>query len=435
MTSTKKPIRIAASALVAGTLVFALAGCSGLGTTASASDSSSTTSQAAYSASSGSASAIDTSNLFSDRDMEQVADTSSATTINVSDGQDVTIDTEGVYVLTGTASNVTVTVEADDNAKVQLVLDGVSITNDDAPAIYVKSADKVFVTTVKGTTNTLKVTGTFVADGDTNLDAAIFAKDDLTLNGEGTLVIESSDNGIAAKDDLTITGGTYEVTAASDAFEANDSIAIANGNFTVTSGKDAFQCKYDEDDTVGFIYVADGTFNINAGDDGMQATTVLQIDGGTFNISAVEGLEGTYVLINDGEITISASDDGINAAEKTTAFSPSIEVNGGTINVTMGSGDTDGFDANGSITINGGTINVTGQSAFDFDTTGTINGGTVTVNGEQVTELTNQMMGGPGGGMQGGAAPSGDMQGGTAPDGAAPGGAMQGGPGQGGMRQ
>jgi len=355
--------------------------------------------------------AIDTSSLFTDRDMAQTADTGNATNITVTDGQDVTITEAGVYVLSGSASDVTVTVEAADDAKVQIVLDGVSITNIDSPAIYVKSADKVFVTTASGSTNTLKVTGSFTADGDINTDAVIFSKSDLTLNGEGTLTISSTDNGISCKDDLVITGGTYDVTAKADAFEANDSISIANGDFTVKTDKDAFHSEYDEDDTVGYVYVGGGTFDIDAGDDGIQGTTIVQIDGGTFDITSAEGIEGTYVQINDGTISISASDDGINAAAKSTAQSVTIEINGGNIDVVMGSGDTDALDANGNLYINGGTIDITANSPFDWDATGELNGGTVTVNGSQVTELTNQMMGGGMGGQMGGA-PNGGPAGG-----------------------
>ena len=121
---------------------------------------------------------LDTSDLFSDRDLAQTADTSSAVQIALTDGQDVTISEEGVYLVTGNASDATIIVEAADSAKVQLVLDNVTITNKNAPAIYVKSADKVFVTSTGD--NALSTTGAFNADGTTNLDAVIFSKSDLT---------------------------------------------------------------------------------------------------------------------------------------------------------------------------------------------------------------------------------------------------------------
>jgi hypothetical protein len=341
--------------------------------------------------------------MFTDRDLTQTVDTSSATTYTVSDGQNITITEEGTYVITGSASNVTITVEADDTAKVQIVLQDCSVTNDSSPVIYVKSADKVFVT-LSGSSS-LAVTGTFTTDGETNTDAVIYSKSDLTLNGTGSLTISSTANGISSNDDLKITGGTYDITATEDAVEAHNSIRIAGGTFTITSGKDAFHSEDSDDDTVGYVYIYDGTFNISASDDGIQATTVLQIDGGTFNIDAVEGLEGTYVQINDGDITISASDDGINATAKSTAYDVILEINGGNISITMGSGDTDALDSNGSLIINGGTVDITAQYAFDYDTTAELNGGTVTVNGSQVTEITESMMGGggmSGGGMQGG---------------------------------
>ena len=370
---------------------------------AASTDSTSETSTAAsFTATSG---AIDASDMFSDRDLEQSADTSDALQYTVSDGQNISITEEGVYVITGTASNVTITVEADDSAKVQIVLDNTSIINDSAPVIYVKSADKVFVTLLND--NSLSVTGTFTADGDTNTDAVIFSKQDLTLNGTGTLTINSTDNGISSHDDLKITGGTYNVTASHNAFEAHDSIAIAAGTFNINAGNNGFRSKDKDDDTVGYVYIYDGTFNINASSDGIHATTILEIDGGTFNITAAEALEATYVQINDGNITISASDDGINAAAKSTACDVKIEINGGTLSITMGDGDTDALDANGSLIINGGTIEITAQFAFDYDTSAELNGGTVTVNGEQVTAITESMQMG-GGGPMGGSAPSGN---------------------------
>ena len=352
---------------------------------------------------------IDTDGLFSDRDLQQEADLSGTVHYTVEDGTDIHITEEGVYVLTGSAEEVTVYIEAADEAKVQLVLDGLSITNKDFPCIYVVNADKVFVTTTDSE-NHLTVTDDFAADGDTNTDAVIFSKDDLVLNGTGTLTIESSDNGITSKDDLKVTGGTYEVTAASKAFEANDSIVIADGTFDITAGKDAFHAENDDDDSFGYMWIGGGTFVIEADDDGIQANAFLQIDGGTFDITAVEGIESTNIQINDGSFTISASDDGINAAAKSTAYSVNIEINGGEIEITMGQGDTDGFDSNGNLTINGGTIRVSGNSAFDYDGKASLNGGTVYVNGTQVTALSNQMMGGLGG-MRGMGSRPGMMQG------------------------
>lgn len=358
-----------------------------------------TTAQSAGTASSGTsgASALDTAEMFSDRDLEQSADLSSATQIELVSGKDVTLSAEGVYVLSGEADNVTVTVEAPEDAKVQIVLDGASITNEDAPAIDVKSADKVFVTSTDSQ-NHLEVTGSYVADGETNLDAVIFSKADLTLNGTGTLdIVSAQGNGISSKDDLKVTGGTYTIQSSADAMEANDSIRVYDGTITIDTGKDGLHSENEDDASLGYIYIQNGTLNITAADDAIRGNSIVQIDGGTIDIKdSEEGIEATTIQINDGQITLYAKNDGINASPKIDS-TPVIEVNGGTISVSMGSGDTDAFDANGNITINGGTINVEATSAFDADGTAQLNGGTVTVNGEQITEITVSRGGGGGG--------------------------------------
>lgn len=340
--------------------------------------------------------ALDTESLFTDRDLTQTADLSGAEYITVKDGENITITSAGTYVFTGTASGVTIIVEAGDEDKVQLVLDGVSISNKDFPCIYVKNADKVFVTSTE-TENSLFVTGTFTDDGTTNTDAVIFSKDDLVLNGTGTLNISSSDNGISCKDDLKITGGTYYISSQSDALEANDSVYIEDGAIVIKTGEDGVHVENDEDDTAGSFYMGGGSLTITAGDDAVHATTILQIDGGEINISAAEGLEATWVQINGGTISITAADDGINGAHKSSAYTPTVEINGGTITIDMGAGDTDAVDSNGNLYINGGTLDITAQSAFDYDGMAEYNGGTIIVNGVQVNSITNQMMGGQGG--------------------------------------
>ncbi|SCP98742.1 carbohydrate-binding domain-containing protein [Anaerobium acetethylicum] len=338
---------------------------------------------------------LDTTGLFSERDLEQSADLTGAVSIELKSGEDVTIDAEGVYVLSGDVENATVIVDAGDEAKVQIVLDGISITNETAPAIYAKSADKVFVTTT-GSENYMEVSGSYEADGDTNLDAVIFSKADLVLNGTGTLeVVSDEGNGIASKDELKITGGKYVITASADGIEANDAICIYDGDITIVTGKDALHSENEDDASLGYIYILNGTFNIKADDDAIRGTSIVQIDGGTINIeTCTEGIEGTYIQINGGETAIYAADDGINATTKSTAYDVAIEVNGGTISVSMASGDTDAFDSNGTISINGGTIDIEANSAFDSNGTAELNGGDVTVNGQAITQITQSQMGG-----------------------------------------
>ena len=360
---------------------------------------------------------------FSQRDMTQTADLSEAETIVLESGRDVTITEAGVYVLRGTAENTTVIVEAGDEDKVQLVLDGVSITNADFPCIYVKNADKTFLTTTDSE-NTLTVTGSFRADGDTNTDAVVFSRDDLTLNGTGTLTLSSRENGVSCKDDLKITGGTLSITCAADALEAKDSIRVAGGSITILTEKDGLHAEDSDDDTTGYVYIAGGSLSIRAGDDAIHATTVLQIDGGELTLEAAEALEGTRVQVNGGTLNISASDDGINGSHKSKSMAVAVEITGGTITINMGAGDTDAIDSNGDLTITGGTLDITAQSPFDYDGTLTHTGGTITLNGQETDTITNQfggMMGGPGGGFGGkGGFPGG--QEGEPPQGGFPGG-------------
>ena len=313
----------------------------------------------------------------------------------------MTISEEGVYVVSGSAENATIVVAADSSAKVQLVLNGVTVTNDSTAAIRVDSADKVFVTTASGTTNTLSTTGAFASTNDSNVDGVIFASDDIVLNGQGTLVIKSSDNGIVGKDDVKITGGTYDITATGHALEGRDSVAIADGTFTITAQTDAIHADNSDDVSLGNVYISGGTFDISAGSDAIEATSIAQIDNGTLNINAAEGIEGTHVQINGGTVNLNATDDGINATAKSTAYSVMLEITGGKVSVNMGQGDTDALDSNGNLRISGGAVDITAQSPFDYDGTGELTGGTVTVNGQQVTELTNSMMGGGGRGGHG----------------------------------
>lgn len=209
------------------------------------------------------------------------------------DGNVITITSDGTYIISGTLTEGQLVVDADDE-KVQLVLDNADITCATSAAIYVKSASKTFITLAEGSENILMNTAEFEAIDDNNIDAVIFSKDDLALNGSGTLTINSENgHGIVSKDDLKITGGTYNITAASHALSGKDSVRIAAGTFNLVSGKDGIHSENADDSSKGYVYIAGGEFTIDSTGDGIDASNIVQIDGGTFDITAGGGVENS----------------------------------------------------------------------------------------------------------------------------------------------
>jgi hypothetical protein len=351
--------------------------------------------------------------MFAAEDLEVGYDTATAVSITFNgssiqcNSSDVTIkDTTatitkgGTYLLSGTLDLGQVVVNAK-GEKVQLVLNGVSITNDTSAAIYVKKADKVFVTLAADSENTLQTTGEFEADDSTNVDGVIFSKSDLTMNGvdSGSLTIVSAQgHGVVSKDNLILAGGNYTIQAAEKGLSGKDSIRIASGTFDLDCGDDGLHADNDEDTALGFLYLAGGTLTVDAKDDGVSATGDLTIVGGDLTINAeddgvhsdqalsisdgtiniensYEGLEGLTVAVSGGEITLVASDDGINAAGD--SGTPDITISGGSVQVNA---QGDGVDSNGTLTISGGTIRIDGptsggDSPIDYETSAVITGG------------------------------------------------------------
>lgn len=214
-------------------------------------------------------------------------------------GNIITITKEGTYVLSGALSEGQIVVDAD-SAKVQLVLDNADITCASSAAIYVKNADKTFITLAEGSENILMNTAEYEAIDDNNIDAVIFSKDDLTLNGKGTLTINSEyGHGIVSKDDLKLVGGTYNITAENHALSGKDSVRIAEGTYNLTSGKDGIHSENADDDEKGFVYIASGDFTIESTGDGIDASYVVQIDDGAFDITAGGGAENATKTHND----------------------------------------------------------------------------------------------------------------------------------------
>ncbi len=214
-------------------------------------------------------------------------------------GNIITISKEGTYVLSGALSEGQIVVDAD-SAKVQLVLDNADITCASSAAIYVKNADKAFITLAEGSENILMNTAEYEAIDDNNIDAVIFSKDDLTLNGKGTLTINSEyGHGIVSKDDLKLVGGIYNITAENHALSGKDSVRIAEGTYNLTSGKDGIHSENADDDEKGFVYIASGDFTIESTGDGIDASYVVQIDDGAFDITAGGGAENATKTHND----------------------------------------------------------------------------------------------------------------------------------------
>ena len=258
-------------------------------------------------------SVIDTSALFSDRDLDGSYDESAAIPIQLTgetaacasdavsiDGARITLLDEGTYLVSGTLTDGQIVEDADDSDKVQIVLAGADITCTDSAAIYSKNADKVFLTLADGTENTLINGGSYADIDENNIDSVVFSKTDLTLNGSGSLTIDAqAGHGVVSKDELTITGGSYTVTAAGHGMAGKDSLAVAGGTFTITSGKDGLHAENADDSSLGFLYVADGEFTIAAQGDAVSASGALQADGGTFDLTTGEGSASVTMSTGD----------------------------------------------------------------------------------------------------------------------------------------
>lgn len=320
--------------------------------------------------------ASDLNDLFSDRDLDASYDASSPK-ITLSDGSitsdsnnstvsgnTVTITAGGTYILTGTASDSQIVIDAGTD-KVQLVLDNLNLTSSSATALYVKQADKVFITLADGSTNNITINSDSEEKDDSTIDGAIFAKDDITINGSGTLNVTSSKtNGIVGKDDVKLVSGNINVTSGNHAIEGKDTISVKDAVVTADAGKDGLH--------------SDGNVNVV---------------GGNINITkSVEGIEGQIISIAGGDTNITASDDGLNAAtaDSNTANDPMAVDSNAVLNISGGkltvNANGDALDSNGAINISGGETYVSGptndgNTAIDFGSECVITGGTLVAAG------------------------------------------------------
>ena len=343
----------------------------------------------------------------------------------------VIISNAGYYIVSGTLTDGYISVDAYQSSKVWILLDGVDISCSDNACIRVEEADKVFLTLAEGSENILtggaELSDEALRDG---TGGVIFARDDLTINGSGSLTINAGyKHGIDANDDMILTGGSITITALQDGIHANDSIRIMNAELAIDAGDDGLMVSKEG----GYLVMQSGTVNVTAGGDAIHTAGIVTIDGGDLTISAeddgihsdagitinggtvliskcYEGIEAVTIDINGGDITIYPSDDGLNAnggsggfmmggfgrgrqqAESTAApaETPSeqeetyVRISGGSLTIiNENARDADGIDSNGNLYITGGTIRVSlpgggSNNAIDF---GSESGGKALISG------------------------------------------------------
>ena len=380
------------------------------------------------------------------------------------DGTVATITASGVYEIDGTLNDGQIVVNVDkekDKEMVNVVFNGISVTNSKNAPFAVMKAKNARIFTAKDTQNTLTDTANYVFDDPTvnEPNAALYSKDDLKLAGEGTLTVNGNYNdGIASKDDLDINGGTIVVTAKDDGIRGKDSVVIRSGNITVTSGGDgiksdntgalALNTNEDEDlykGVKGYVKIKSGSLTVNTTNgDGIHAISYITIEDGTIDITAGGGsqtstttsanqkydgetslkgikasvpsdvddylninAEVVFIKISGGKIKVNSRDDGIHCGGN-------IYMAGGETEITT---DDDGIHADNELQISNGTINVINSYEGFEGWYLTAKGGVTSVYGRD--DGWNAAGGSDNSGSQGG---PGDWGGGGFPGGGGPGG-------------
>ena len=299
----------------------------------------------------------------------------------------LTITSGGLYIISGTLDNGQIQISAPSTDTVRIVLNGVTITNKTSATIYSLQAKKLILTLADNTENTITDAENYIYSNTAvdEPDAAIFARDDLTINGTGSLTINGNfKNGIGTKDNLLIVSGTYNITAENDAMRGRDSVAVMDGTLTLHAGNDGIRSNNDGDKTKGWILLENGTFDITAGNDGIQAETTLTIANGSYRLitgggstsvkkSAKDSFMGlkskTKINILDGEFNIDSADDTIHSNEN-------VNISGGKLS--LASGD-DGIHTAADLTISNGEIIITTCYEGLEASTITISGGDITI--------------------------------------------------------
>ena len=224
----------------------------------------------------------------------------------------VMITSAGKYVVSGTLNDGSIVVDTNNSSKVWILFNGAEISCSDAACLDVEQADKVFLTLGEGTENRMTTLGFSQEAEAAGMDGTVFSRDDLSINGMGSLTVSASEaHGIVGNDDLVIAGGKITVDAALDALHANDGLRIMSADMQLNAGDDGISLTGTESE----LYLESGNIAITAADSGLSAGNLIHIVGGTLKVhSGDDGISASRdILVEGGEMDISAGDDGIHA--------------------------------------------------------------------------------------------------------------------------
>ncbi|MGN1115852.1 MAG: carbohydrate-binding domain-containing protein [Candidatus Ornithomonoglobus sp.] len=293
-------------------------------------------------------------------------------------GKVITITEGGDFTVTGKNSDAQIVVDTD--AKVRLRLNGVELVNTDGAPIYIKSADKCYITLEDGTENTLTDGGEYTEELEIN--GCIYSSDNLEIKGKGALNINANvHHGIAAKDNLEISNGTIYITAEGDGIHVNDTAAISGGTVNITSAQDGIQSESILDISGGIINISctgevtASTAGFGMGPGGARAQMQTAVydaeDDETEDISS-KGLKAGWMMdISGGEITVNSNDTCVKCDSE-------LDISGGTLTLT--SEVKKGIKGMEDVNIDGGIIDIK-KSTEGIETKRimTINGGDISV--------------------------------------------------------
>ena len=290
--------------------------------------------------------------------------------------EDVKINKAGTYILEGTL-NGSVIVEVSDSEDVQLVLNNVTINSADFAGIYIVEGDEITITLAEGSVNTISDSSAYTQIDSNEVDALIYSKADLFINGEGSLVLNSAYNhGIVSKDDLVVTSGNFAIDVAGAGMKGKDCLIISDGTYVIRSGKDGLKSDNDEDAERGYITISGGSFEITSVGDGIYGLNAVNIEDGTFKIttstsssdSAKAIKSDLSVTISGGEFTIDSCDDGIHSDQD-------VLIKGGNFNIVS---DDDAIHGDSKVQIDAGDFTINAHEGIEA-TYVLLNGGNIDI--------------------------------------------------------